>query len=264
MSYQKGYPRLYSAIKRMIVKALLEVPMARAIVRKSGVRFGAGSPYPSAGVLYSFGFGSWRFTSEQWIWTPHEGVLGLWPVPEEISPNEREYPTNVQQSLIQVEGLSYVRATMVLMGGNYSYYGDQVAYLPVYCANLAPLSQADDNSEALAQYICPDGRTLEEWHTDSRVGGAQAYSWPPAGSGVFGEDPNSAGFARGCFVGRWAPPPDGLDASSVLVGVAVISRLPRRPSGLATYESGLVQVQAIPEEWNTEDFQTFYAGQIDE
>ncbi len=193
--------------------------------------------------------------------------MGIFPVPLDVTPLEPEWPVVVQQTLVQTEGLDFVRVMMVIRNASGTYYAGNIAYVPVYSTNFAPLGPSENSTEALRHYVCPDGRTLKDWHIDSGVGGPKAYSWPPRGSAIFTALASNPAVVQGCFTGRWsAPPASAQSAGTVLLGVGVISRVPTQTSGVGLnyFETGLLQVQGIPAEWNTQEFRDFYASSIDD
>jgi hypothetical protein len=253
-----SFPNTYREIKEMARKAMLETRMARAIVRKAGIRIGAptGVGIPSAGLLLSMtSMSNTPFQENEWQTVLTEGVVGVWPTT--VLPEE--WPASIAHTLLYLSGLTYARVVIQTEGQTGNDSRNLVAFVPVYTTAMNPLGQGIDNPQSLEVWTCPDGRTLYEWHLDSMAGGPKAYSWPPAGSCVY------TTFSTESYSGRWAPPPlDALDASSVLLGVGVISRVGQAEEGTTQVFITGVQVQGIIDEWNTDGFQTFYASQIDE
>jgi hypothetical protein len=253
-----SFPNTYREIKEMARNAMLQTRMARAIVRKSGVRGGAPASVgiPSAGLLLSMtSMSNTPFQQNEWQTVLSQGVVGVWPPSTEGD----QWPVSIAHALIYLSGLTYTRVVIQTEGQTGNDSRNLVAFVPVYTATMNPLGQGIDNPQSLEVWTCPDGRTLYEWHLDSMAGGPEAYSWPPIGSCVY------TTFSTESYSGRWAPPPaDALGAQSVLLAVAVISRVGQAEEGTTQVFITGVQVQGIIDEWNTSGFQSFYAGRIDD
>lgn len=255
-----SFPRVYREIKEMAGRAMLETPMARAIMRKAGLRIGGGTAQgiSSAGLLLSMtqvGGVIQLFT----LPIPYtKGVIGIYPP---TNPETIGWPANTQHTLVYLPGLAYTR--VVFNHGGQS--GETpsaglIAFVPIYTSLMNPMSEGNLNAEGLEIWITPDGRTLYDWHLDSQEGGPQTLPWPPAGSVTYAISSSHT------VAGRWARPPlEALGESSVLLGVGVISRVADEdPSGVSQVFVQGLQVFGLPEEWNTDAFQGFYASQIDD
>lgn len=256
-----SFPGTDREIREMIPRVLLETRMARGIMRKAGVLLSVaeGIGIPSAGLLLSMhAMSNVVFDPWQWRILLREGVGGPWPAPRQ---DTLGWPATTQHVLIYAEGLSYVRVLLTTLGQTGAPSQNLVAFVPVYTTTMNPMSQGDLNPESLEIWTCPDGRTLYEWHLDSMAGGPKSLAWPPAGSCLYTTSVSSL------FAGRWSPPPmtELSNQTSVLLGVALISRVGQDPEFGQTQKFIMgVQVQGVPDTWNTEAFQTFYAATIDE
>lgn len=260
----------------MFKSAVLETRAARSIARKAGLRALPGEFFARPGLLYTANaqrnsnfFSGWLVGNTGW--GRLEGVLGLWPPePTRVGSFVAPYGPGGQFSYTDTRGIAYARCVVTMVNG---FYAGEVAFAPVYCRNMNPLgNHEDEDPTSLSEWFMPDGHTLYEWHTDHTTGGPHSFTWPPKGSCVYTPLPGFEEFdpqpSAGVFAGRWAPPPvEALEGQGgVLIGVAVLSRMPAvdRSEGapLPLVDVSMMTIQSV--EGASDTFLEYFAGQIDD
>lgn len=213
-----SYNKTYQEILEMIGKALLFVPMCRAIVRRAGLRPLEGvSGSPVSAILW------------QGVNYAPQDVSGRSYQASNLDPSAYIYPPadsppGLQATLTNLTNVAYVRVVAFYHTGT---GGNRVAFIPIYSSSMSPLTFSD--------WIAPDGRLLSEWHDDVIV---DELPWPPYGAV---EDLDLENPTALDLTGTWAPPPlDALeDSSTVLLGCALLVRQ------LATIDMFRVEIQAV-------------------
>jgi hypothetical protein len=278
-----SFPRTYTQIREMIRKELLQTPMARAIVRKSGLMLGGGAFVGHPEVLLAQGWYSNANPDTVWetnatVYPSRAGVWGFWPLPSfHLEPDADPgvpgliYPAGGMRYRVpgnyvysDLRGVAFARAVVNISGGT---GGPTLAFVPVYSAILNPMETDGETTGSLNFWYTPDGRTLFQWDEDIRPGGPRAFGWPPQGAcQPLNQNPDLFPILNGCHAGKWAPPPrEALNTDQVVVATALIANPTAEELDTIAHSyhvRSFVQVQTMAQE--TEAWRAHFADDIED